>query len=287
MFGLGEIQRFLPGDIDLTDDEVFRDTRRFVHDRGKELKNNPPWDSGNSSGIYLSSSSSRISTWISNIAFNDADILIDDSLFDELIEVHSDEELASTTSSFSTVNTWIDTTSTSLTTGTISFSGNTGITYRINGSTASIHRIKYSNYDVDDECVVQESDEYKNFVEFYKEIPFSPIFKGEKFSVSVNRSYRKLMNLKGSLFGDCKIESVNISDLKFEYGDIYEVTIYHASISSDGWLTENRKRKRDVIIPFGKYDWGDDQEYYDDLKEALPWLDRRANFVITRAFEFA
>ena len=93
MFGLGEIQNFLPGDIDLTDDEVFRDNRRWKPDRGRDLKNNPPWDSSKGSGILFSSSSSRISTWINNIVTQDRDILIDDTLFDEFVEVDSDDDL--------------------------------------------------------------------------------------------------------------------------------------------------------------------------------------------------
>lgn len=298
MFGLGEIQNFLPEDIDLTDDEVFRETRRWNPDRGRDLKNNPPWESPNSSGIYFTtSSSSRISTWINTITSQDRDILIDNDLLDGIVEIQSDNELdtldpvgSNTFSTFRVANAWTnDITATSSTSNSISFvNNNATITYRVDGGitlptyVTRSKRIKYSDFLDEEELTIEESEEYKNFIKYYKDMPFSPVFKREKSSVSDIASYRKISKMKGLLFGDTKIESVDLSSLRYNLDEIYETVLYR-SISGSSWISENlnidSRRKKDKIIhiPFGKYDWEDDYGYYEDLKKQLPWLDRRAN----------
>ena len=160
---LGKINYPLPDDIDLTEDEVFRERTRFIpFGKGNEL----PWEKINTNYLTISDNSFirtiRVNTSLDDWVNTTTESINIEEDFREDINSDMLSRIAQITYSPDGYTTTITTNSTN----------NIYKTY----FTSTTHN--YSKFKYQDDVV--ESEKFKEFKSLYKDLPFSPVFKGKE-----------------------------------------------------------------------------------------------------------
>ena len=258
MFG-DELKYPLPGDIDLTEDDVFRQRFRFISiNTGSEGK--LPWEK-----------SDAIDSMISRYIFNDT--MMSSTMSINPISVNMDdwfvESEPSGTLRFNT---------TTSTAREIMFTRNNDytITYTTDDSLISVitnaNNIFRSDY-------TDASDEFKEFTDHYKGLPFSPIFNGVK---EKQKDYKYGIHGRKSFMSEYAYYPLSFQYVKSLYIDDFK----HCNFGCDRYrrpfsLRRTRSFEPDGIILYdehGEYDYEissvklhDDVTGYLETDNRLPW----------------
>lgn len=257
---LGKINHYLPEDIDLTEDEVFRkQTTISINGNNRDLL---PWEKLTNGSFYLNTVSDNDLSW-----FGDLEEL---TFIDE---INSDDDLMTTNTSNNITYT-LSTVSGNriISSGTVTSDINTVIrrvlnvpfsetTYK-NTSRWFSPRYKYNNLETE---LNIPSKEFSDYELLYEKLPFSPKFKGTAYLPSkINFQFIRLRDMK---YVPVPIKSLDIEDFKYDEDETYS------------YLKYKRNSYRYDDLPFSKYEWEENKDYY----LTIPWEEsNRIRFTFDR-----